>query len=362
MITEVQFGEISAETGAQVANGLVSTIIPVFNRPRMLREAVSSVLAQTYRPIEIIIVDDGSTDDTADICDELAAEHTGVLRAIHQPNHGPGVAREAGRRLARGSYIQYLDSDDLLHPAKFHEQVSALEEHPECGAAYCCCRHYLVGETPRNVAWKKSGKTFEAMYPLMLVERWWDTPCPLWRRSVCDAVGPWTDLRLEEDWEYDCRAAALGTRLVHCREFLADIRDHSQGRLSRGSGRSAERMRHRARAHRLMYGHALRAGISPDSPYMQFFARSLFLLARQCGAAGLAEESRDLFDLARQASGDARARGRDFAIYGRVARLFGWRAAGRLACWFDTARDCLTAQSEGTATDQLAGLAQSEFR
>src|SRR5205814_5528871 len=92
-----------AMMGTSVA-GLVSTIIPVHNRAGLLREAVASVLAQTYRPIEIIIVDDGSTDDTARIADALAAESPGVVRAVHQANAGQGPAREAGRRLATGEF------------------------------------------------------------------------------------------------------------------------------------------------------------------------------------------------------------------------------------------------------------------
>src|SRR4051812_13992958 len=97
-----------------VPRPLVSTIIPVFNRPAMLREAVTSVLSQTYRPIEVIIVDDGSTDDdTPRAIAELAERHPDV-RGIRRTNGGPGLAREAGRGESRGDFIQYLDSDDLL--------------------------------------------------------------------------------------------------------------------------------------------------------------------------------------------------------------------------------------------------------
>src|SRR5437660_1100924 len=105
---------------------LVSTIIPVYNRSAMLREAVGSVLAQTYRPIEIIIVNDGSTDETPQVCRRLAQANPSVVRVISRQNGGPGVAREAGRQLAMGEFIQYLDSDDLLHPLKFERQVAAL--------------------------------------------------------------------------------------------------------------------------------------------------------------------------------------------------------------------------------------------
>ena len=71
---------------------------------------------------------------------------------------------------------------------------------------------------------------------------------------------------------------------------------------------------------------------------MQHFARELFLLARQCGAAGLAEEARTLFDLSRQASGPVGGKGIDFLVYGACARLVGWRAMGRLACRLDRLR------------------------
>jgi glycosyltransferase involved in cell wall biosynthesis len=317
---------------------LVSTIIPVHNRGALLREAVASVLAQTHRPIEVILVDDGSTDDTPDVCRELAGQHPHLVRVLRQANAGPGVARETGRQLARGEFIQYLDSDDLLQPHKFERQVAALRSNPDCGAAYCYTRIYRIGELPSDNPWKGSGRTVETMFPSFLTERWWDTPTPLYRRSVCDRAGPWSPLRLEEDWEYDCRIAALGTRLVHCREFLVDVRDHDDHRLSRGTALDPERMRQRARAHILVYGHARRAGIGPDDPHMQRYARELFLLARQCGAAGLVDASRVLFDLAREASGPVRARGKDFRLYGLAAACLGWTTVGRLACWADRFR------------------------
>ena len=121
--------------GTTVA-GLVSTIIPVHNRAALLREAVASVLAQTYRPIEIIIVDDGSTDDTPGVADSLAAGSPDAIAVVHQGNTGPGLAREAGRQKARGEFIQYLDSDDVLLPRKFEFQILGLRSSPECGIAY----------------------------------------------------------------------------------------------------------------------------------------------------------------------------------------------------------------------------------
>jgi glycosyltransferase involved in cell wall biosynthesis len=319
--------------------GLVSTIIAVHNRAEMLREAVASVTAQTHRPIEIIVVDDGSTDDTVQVADRLGQANPQEIRVIHQSNTGPGLAREAGRLAARGEFVQYLDSDDLLLPAKFAKQIAGLRANPECGVSYGKTRYRHADGRVEALAWKGSGTKVETMFPAFLMYRWWDTPTPLYRASLCHKAGPWTDLKLEEDWEYDCRIASLGVRLHRCDEFVVEVRDHNEGRLCKGAPFDPYRMRERARSHTLILSHALAAGISRDSREMQHFARELFLLSRQCGAAGLAEESRELFELARQASGEARGNGWDFRLYGFFASIAGWRRLGKMACYSDTLRD-----------------------
>jgi len=334
----VQNGGVDMTRTGEVSSGLVSTIIPVFNRAGMFREAVESVLAQTYRPIEIIVVDDGSTDETAITCDELARLHPEAIRAIHQTNRGPGLAREAGRRAANGEFIQYLDSDDRLLPTKFEVQVAALRKHPECGVAYCWTRYTREDGRSEPEPWKGTGQSVDTMFPSFLTERWWDTPTPLYRRTITDAAGPWTDLRVEEDWEYDCRIAALGTRLAQCPEFLVEVRDHADGRLCQGEADDPKRLSARSRAHLLIYGHARRAGIEPRDEAMQIFARELFHISRQCGAVGLGDDSRRLFDLAREASGELRSRGWDFRLYGAAAAAAGWRLPAVVAAVFDRLR------------------------
>ena len=293
----------------------------------MLAEAAGSVLEQSYRPIEVIIVDDGSADETASVADDLAARHA-EIRVIHQRNRGVGLAREAGRLAASGEFIQHLDSDDLLLPRKFELQVAGLREHPECGASY--------GWTRINGAMsKRTGERIESLFPAMLQSRWWDTPTPLWRASLVHANGPWLDLRNEEDWEYDARIAASGVKLHYVPEWVCEVRMHGEPRLSR-RGLAADALRDRAVAHARIYEHARRAGIGADAPEMQHFARELFLLARQSGAAGLQQESRMLFDLARQASADRNAL--QFRAYRAAAAILGWSAAGKLACLSDRLR------------------------
>ncbi len=322
-----------------MVEGLVTTIIPVYNRAAMLREAVDSVIAQSYRPIEIIIVDDGSTDDTAQAAEELAQMHPQEIRVIHQRNTGVGLAREAGRQAAYGEFIQHLDSDDLLLPDKFEKQVEGFRSHPECGVSYGKTRYRHADGRVETQPWKGSGTRVETMFPSFLVTRWWDTPNPLYRAKLCEQAGPWTDLRLDEDWEYDCRIASLGVRLHYCEAFVVEVRDHNDHRLCKGAALDPARARERARAHKLMLYHAWRAGITEGSSEMRHFARLLFLLSRQCGAAGLAQESMDLFGLAREASGEVRGRGWDFKLYAFLASIAGWTRLGKMACYSDTLRN-----------------------
>src|SRR5204863_108204 len=173
---------------------LVTTIIPVHNRAAMLREAVASVIAQTYRPIEIIIIDDGSTDETGDVARELARAHP-EIHIVRQANGGAGAAREAGRRLSRGEFRQHLDSDDVLLPRKFELQVAALRTNPECAVAYGRTQWRRRDGTLVPTAWGRTGERIETMFPAMLQSRWWTTHTPLYRATVLDAAGPWLPLR-----------------------------------------------------------------------------------------------------------------------------------------------------------------------
>ncbi|MCA8993422.1 MAG: glycosyltransferase family 2 protein [Planctomycetaceae bacterium] len=315
-----------------IVPNLVSTIIPVYNRPQMLREAVQSVLDQTWPSVEVLIADDGSTDDeTPRVGEELERTHPGVVKFLRKENSGPGPTRELGRQHARGEFIQYLDSDDLLRPRKFELMVNALREHPECGAAYgFICVHPLNSPPPEK-PYKGSGLVRETLFPWLLADRWWNTDCPLFRRSVCDEIGPWSDLRWSQDWEYDGRVAALGTKLVHVADWVCDERHHTTGRQTdTADWLQPERIRHRKRFMEMMLGHAERGGVDEFTPQRQHFTRFVFTTARHAAAGGLVQEAKELLELAERAAGNCREVKKGFLPYRVLSNMVGWRFVGWL--------------------------------
>jgi len=110
----------------------VSVIIPTYNNATYLADAIESVMAQTFRDIEIIVIDDGSTDQT----DQVMSTYANRVVFIRQANHGPSAARNRGIAEAQGKYLAFLDSDDLYLPDKISLQVSFLEAHPEIDLVY----------------------------------------------------------------------------------------------------------------------------------------------------------------------------------------------------------------------------------
>ncbi len=317
-----------------MTSGLVSVILPVFNRPEFLREAVAQVLAQTYRPLELILVNDGSTDGSAGVCDELKGRHPEITHVVHRANGGPGAARESGRLLAGGEFIQYFDSDDQIDADKIEVQVAALRDSPDCGIAYCKTREFILGRPNDITCSQFTGEKLLQLFPRLLSGCCWPTITPLTRREVIEAAGAWLPLRQEEDWEYDSRIAAMGVRLAYCDRFLASAINHPGHRASGGTLREHQKLRDRCTARLLILDRALQAGVAENSPDRRRFAQELFLLSRQCGAAGLREESRKLFQASAVTAGKVRLKNQ--AIYRLLAAAVGWTNAGaiceRLEC------------------------------
>jgi hypothetical protein len=215
--------------------GLVSVIVPTYNRADLIAETLDSVRAQTYRPIEVLIVDDGSTDGTAAAVEQWTRHAAGSeglqLRYLSGPNRGAGAARNVGLAASCGEYIQFLDSDDLLHPDKLTLQVGELAADRRLAFAYS--ETAIFHQSP---CWEAPADYGAAPHDLVadfVARPVWKTESGLYRRPACIANGPWDErLSVWDDWEYNVRFALSGPRIARVAGVLSLAREHGGGRLS----------------------------------------------------------------------------------------------------------------------------------
>lgn len=193
----------------------VSVVIPTFNRRAQLARALASVLQQTRPVDEIVVVDDGSTDDTREMLDEFVRQHADMaVLVIRQENRGASAARNAGMKAASGELIAFLDDDDIWLPQKTERQLSVFAADPQLdllGCASNILRLYGGARVARIREWA------------MLFRNWFATPTVMVRREValsCDGFPE--DFRIQEDYalwlkisgKHKC--AFLNEMLVSC--------------------------------------------------------------------------------------------------------------------------------------------------
>lgn len=203
---------------------LVSIVIPTWNRQQLVQEAIASVIAQTYGNWELIVVDDGSSDDTVA---ELRKLTDPRLRLIARPHSGvTAMSRNHGIEGARGELVAFLDSDDLWLPQKLEAQVRALTE---SSAGWCYCNYSLIDENRRDIP-LRAGRfrplSGEIIEPLLLGRTAIHVDCLLIRSDVLKSVGQFdSSLRKREDLDFDFRLA-LAAEAVALDEVLARVREH----------------------------------------------------------------------------------------------------------------------------------------
>ena len=207
---------------------LVSAIIPVYNQERYLRLAIDSVLAQTFRDFELLVVDDGSTDTTP----EIIASYGDRLRSFRKPNGGGASALNFGIREAQGKWIAWLSSDDLWEPTKLARQIAALERRPS--AAFCHADAYVIDSEGgiRERQFLPNPSTRRARMLLLIRGCFINGLTVLIRRDVFDEVGLFDEEdRLAYDYDMWFRIAPRYD-FVHVPEPLARYRIHP-GQASR---------------------------------------------------------------------------------------------------------------------------------
>ena len=209
---------------------LVSCIVPVFNGERYLAEAVDSILAQTYRPLELIVVDDGSTDGTPGI---VRAYGTRV-RGVRQENAGAPAARNRGLRAARGELVAFLDSDDLWHREKLTRQVARFAARPELELSVTHLQNFWIPELREEAARFRD-------HPLSQPQPGYVTVTMVARRALFERVGEFNrQLSVGDPLEWFVRAAEHGAVMELLAETLVYRRLHHTN-LSWESG-AARRM------------------------------------------------------------------------------------------------------------------------
>jgi glycosyltransferase involved in cell wall biosynthesis len=200
-------------------NPLVSIIIPCFNAADTIAEAIGSALAQTYRPVEVIVVDDGSTDNSAAVVQEFGSE----VHYERIPNSGVSAARNIGLRIAGGELIQFLDADDLLHPQKLERMAPLAANEPQ-SMVFCTAAVTELRSGRRLGSWVAplEAGTDPVVYVFSTLIQ---TSTPLHRREHLVRVGGFREeLRVWEDPDLHFRLAASGLSFKQVPQELVTLR------------------------------------------------------------------------------------------------------------------------------------------
>lgn len=190
------------------ATPLVSVVVPTYNRADLLRLTIESVLGQTYPAVELIVVDDGSSDGTPALLDEYA----GRLTAIRQQNQGGAAAANRGFEASSGELVTFLDHDDLMYPDKLARQVQAMQAMPD--VAVCNCRFDTIDEHGKRIRSAKPLPDSDVVQHLLEYNFIWSGG-PLIRRETLLRVGLHDEANWCADWDMWLRIALAGDRF-HC--------------------------------------------------------------------------------------------------------------------------------------------------
>jgi len=203
----------------------VSILVNSYNEDRYIGAALDSAVAQTYKDVEIIVLDDQSTDRTAEIVKSYAARDPRVKYLRSERRLGLTDGRNALLAAATGDYLTYLDADDMYLPMKVEEEVNFLEAHRDYAAVYCNLG-YFYDDAPekiyRHIHHFYSG---DEVFPHLLEKMFITNTAFMFRREVYEKLGPYRkDLGLVEDWEYFLRMTYAGNRIAYIDKDLVRFR------------------------------------------------------------------------------------------------------------------------------------------
>jgi glycosyltransferase involved in cell wall biosynthesis len=208
---------------SEAANPRASVIVPVYNGAVFIGDAIESILAQDYAPLEVLIVDDGSSDATADVVRSFGSR----VRYFRQANAGPAAARNRGLALAGGELIAFLDADDVWPAQKLNAQARYLREHAEAHIVLGRIEYLrLPGGSETAIRYEDGGNTVTSVH----------LGSGLFRRSAFERVGDFDpELRYSEDHDWMLRAREAGLRIAIMDEITLVYRMHA-GNMTRDKG------------------------------------------------------------------------------------------------------------------------------
>jgi glycosyltransferase involved in cell wall biosynthesis len=212
---------------------LISIVIPCYNSAEWLPQTLESVLSQTFQNMEIIAIDDGSTDNTLDILRSFGDK----VKFRSGSNRGVSAARNTGTKLAAGEFIQYLDADDILFPTALEQKLNALEQH-DADVAYS---NWQRLEEQSDSTFEPGDIVARAMEDIhsdpqiALFSDFWAPPAALlYRRRIIEKIGSWNEtLPIIQDARFFLDAALWHGTFVHVPETLAIYRVHQTSSLSK---------------------------------------------------------------------------------------------------------------------------------
>lgn len=250
----------------------VSIIVPCYNAAHWLAAALESCLAQTGAALDIVVVDDGSTDDSLAIAHRFADRGVTVLA---QPNRGAAAARNRGLEVARGEFIQFLDADDLLAPGKIAAQL-ARAAHEPAGTAFTAHWWRFV-EDPARPEYDEPNPLLADLSPRDYLIRYGSENCMMhpaaWLlpRALVASAGPWDErLSLNDDGEFFARIVTAAARIAYCADARSFYRSGLPGNLS-----SQRHRRHLESAHLALQLIVDEMTLLEDSPAMRRAAADL---------------------------------------------------------------------------------------
>ncbi len=208
-------------------NPLVSVIIPCLNAASFIRDALDSVLGQNYQHLEVIVVDNGSTDDTLPVLEDYTTKFENILTITTEPEPGPSAARNKGLSLAKGSWIQFLDADDLIHPNKISHQIDLVHKDPH--SSLVVASYFYQFYNGKRELRSPDPEPFKALFTTSLGQ----TCSNLFRKASLDQVNGWnTQLHFGEDYQLYFDLLINHAQVLYDYQPLTIVRRRITGNLS----------------------------------------------------------------------------------------------------------------------------------